>query len=60
MLPRLHIFLSAFTHSDQVFLSLPLPLALRIALLVMELLKDNPSEIVFDFIFLLGVAFYID
>ena len=37
MLPRLHIFMSTLTHSDQqVFLGLPLLLALGIVILVME------------------------
>ena len=41
MLPRLHIFMSALTHSDQVFLGLPLLLALGIIILVMELMHEE-------------------
>ena len=40
-LPRLHIFMSALTHSDQVFLGLPLLLALRIVILVMEFMHEE-------------------
>ena len=41
MLPRLHIFMSVLTHSDQVFLGLPLLLALGIVILVMELMHEE-------------------
>ena len=41
MLPRPHIFMSALTHSDQVFLGLPLLLALRIVILVMEFMHEE-------------------
>ena len=41
MLPRLLIFMSALTHSDQVFLGLPLLLALGIVILVMELMHEE-------------------
>ena len=41
MLPRLHIFKSAFTHSDQVFLGLPLLLALGIVILVMAFMHEE-------------------
>ena len=35
LLQRLHIFMSALTHSDQVILGFPLPQALGIVILVM-------------------------
>ena len=41
MLPRLHFFMSALTHSDQVFLRLPLLLALGIVILVMEFMHEE-------------------
>ena len=41
MLPRLHIFMSALTHSDQVFLGLPLLLALGILILVMGMHEEE-------------------
>ena len=41
MLPRLHIFMSALTNSDQVFLGLPLLLALGIVILVMEFMHEE-------------------
>ena len=41
MLPRLHIFMSALTHSDQVSLGLPLLLALGIVILVMEFMHEE-------------------
>ena len=41
MLPRLHIFMSALTHLDQVFLGLPLLLALGIVILVMEFMHEE-------------------
>ena len=41
MLPRLHVFMSAVTHSDQFFLGLPLPLALGIVILVMEFVQEE-------------------
>ena len=40
MLPRLHICMSALTHSDQVFIGLPL-LALGIIILVMEFMHEE-------------------
>ena len=45
MLPRLHIFMSALTHSDQVFLGLPLPLVLGIVIFVMDLNSFNKYQI---------------
>ena len=41
MLPRLHIFMSALTHPDQVFLDLPLPPVLGIIILVMEFVHEE-------------------
>ena len=41
MLPRLHIFMSALTHSDQVFLGLPPLLVLGIVILVMEFMHED-------------------
>ena len=41
MLPRLHIFMSVLRHSDQVFLGLPLLLALGILILVMEFMHEE-------------------
>ena len=41
MLPRLHIFMSDLTHSDQAFLGLPLLLALGIVILVMEFMHEE-------------------
>ena len=41
MLPRLHIFMSVLTHSDQVFLGLPLLLALGIVILVMFMHEEE-------------------
>ena len=41
MLLRLHIFMSVLTHSDQVFLGLPLLLALGIVILVMEFMHEE-------------------
>ena len=41
MLPRLHIFMSALTHSDQVFLGLPLLLALGTVILVMKFMHEE-------------------
>ena len=41
MLPRLYIFMSVLTHSDQVFLGLPLLLALGIVILVMEFMHEE-------------------
>ena len=41
MLPRLHIFMSDLTQSDQVFLGLPLLLALGIVILVMEFMHEE-------------------
>ena len=41
MLPRLHKFMSAFAHSDQVFLGLPPLLALGIVILVMEFMHEE-------------------
>ena len=41
MLPRLHIFILASTHSDQVFLGLPLLLALGMVILVMEFMHKE-------------------
>ena len=41
MLPRLHIFMSVLTHSDQVFLGLPLLLALEIVILVIEFIHEE-------------------
>ena len=40
-MPRLHIFMSALTHSDQVFLGLSLFMALGIIILVMELMHEE-------------------
>ena len=41
MLPRLHIYMSVLTHSDQVFLGLPLLLALGIVILVVEFMHEE-------------------
>ena len=41
MLPRLQIFMSVLTHSDQVFLGLPLLLALGIVIFVMEFMHEE-------------------
>ena len=41
MRPRMHIFMSALTHSDQVFLGLPLLLALGIIILVLEFMHEE-------------------
>ena len=41
MLPRLHIFMSVLTHSDQVFLGLPLLLALGIVILVIDFMHEE-------------------
>ena len=41
MLPRLHIFMSVLTHSDQVFLGLSLLLGLGIVILVMEFMHEE-------------------
>ena len=41
MLPRLHILMSALTHSDQVFLGLPFLLVLGIVILVMEFVHEE-------------------
>ena len=41
MLPRLPIFMSVLTHSDQVFLGLPLLLARGIVILVMESMHEE-------------------
>ena len=41
MLLRLHIFMSVLTHSDQVFLGLPLLLALGVVILVMEFVHEE-------------------
>ena len=38
---RLHIFMSVLTHSDQVFLGLPLLLGLGIVILVMEFMHEE-------------------
>ena len=45
MVPRLHIFMSVLTHSDQVFLGLPLLLALGIVILVMEFMHEEERAI---------------
>ena len=41
IVPRLHIFMSVLTHSDQVFLGLPLLLALGVVILVMEFMHEE-------------------
>ena len=41
MLPRLHILMSALTHSAQVYLGLPLLLELGIVILVMEYVNEE-------------------
>ena len=43
MLPRLHIFMSVLTHSDHVFLGLPLHLVLGIVILMMEFMHEEES-----------------
>ena len=44
MLLRLHILMSALTHSDEVFLDLPLFLVLGIVILVIEFLHEEEVQ----------------